>query len=202
MIFKEIPASEHSLSCRRKIYGIGINDADYQVYLNINGKRITCPYYKKWTSMLARCYSVKTQKMYPTYAECTVCDEWLVFSEFKLWMKTQDWRGKVLDKDVLIQGNKVYSPIGCLFISNEINNLINGCKSKESALPQGVTANSKCSGYRANTRREGKRLHVGSFKTPELAFNAYKTARYEVIKEVAIRQKEPLMSALLNYKIK
>jgi len=39
-------------------------------------------------------------------------------------MERQDWEGKHLDKDILIPGNKIYSPDRCIFVSSLINLLI------------------------------------------------------------------------------
>lgn len=57
---------------RGLIYGVGINDADYFTYtssVNEVGKRIyyTCPYYRCWTNMLARCYRTSSLTTRPTY---------------------------------------------------------------------------------------------------------------------------------------
>lgn len=98
--FPIIPASKRSLSLRRKILGVAINDAEYVVTAKVDGVKISCPYYKVWANMLQRCYNKKEQERYPNYAGCTVCDEWLTFSTFKSWMERQDWRGKHLDKDI------------------------------------------------------------------------------------------------------
>ena len=72
-----------------------------------------CPYYMKWHGMLQRCHSVAyiKKKKNPTYKDCWACDEWLLFSNFKAWMRAQEWEGKHIDKDLLITGNKKkYSP--------------------------------------------------------------------------------------------
>jgi len=127
---------------RSSVYGIGINDADYRVVKQecINGKsRQTwmCPFYRKWKDMLKRCYSKRFHESRPTYKGCTVCEEWLTFSNFKSWMEKQDWEGKHLDKDLLIEDNKVYSPETCIFISPEVNTFIEWGTNKRS-LPRGV----------------------------------------------------------------
>ena len=36
-------------------------------------------------------------------------------------MEQQDYIGKVLDKDLKVTGNKIYSPETCLFISPKVN---------------------------------------------------------------------------------
>ena len=75
---------------QKLVFGVGINDADYSIQKVItivdeNGKRRQkqiwiCPFYKKWKSMLERCYSDKYRERYPTYKSCSVCQEWLTLS--------------------------------------------------------------------------------------------------------------------------
>ena len=71
--------------------------------------------------MLQRCYSESHLVRQPTYKGCSVCEEWLTFSNFKSWMEQQDWEGKQLDKDLLVYKNKIYSPETCVFVSSVIN---------------------------------------------------------------------------------
>lgn len=125
------------------MYGVGINDADYEVKKSkkMNGKwKIVwmCPYYDRWTSMLSRCYSKKLQETHPTYKGCSVCDEWLRFSNFKKWMEEQNWEGRQLDKDFLFENNKVYSPSTCLFIPNKLNSFIITSGKARGEYPLGV----------------------------------------------------------------
>lgn len=185
MKFIEIPVNKMSLSRRKPILGVGINDANYMVCQKINGKQFKCPYYKTWSSMLRRCYCDKCHKEYPTYKECSVCDEWLTFSNFKNWMEKQDWQGKELDKDLLIQGNKVYSEDTCLFVCNKVNLLINNNKSQRGGYPQGVCWHKASSKVRAQCRVGNKKIHIGIFETAHEAYQAYKEFKYKVIKEVA-----------------
>jgi len=200
-MFIEIPASKKSLACRKPLHGVGINDADYLTQPIINGKRIRCLFYRAWHNMLNRCYNAKYKIKRPTYNGCTVCDEWLLFSSFKAWMIKQDWKGKALDKDILIQGNKIYSPETCVFVTQEINALLTNSKASRGNYPQGVSFDKKTGKYKANCYVNGKSNHIVYSDTPEAASEAYKAFKYKVIAKIANEQSEPLKSALLNYKI-
>lgn len=116
------------------VWGVGINDADYVVAVNetlcyIDGKRKIrliweCPFYRKWKGVLRRCYSDKLKAKQPTYKDASICEEWHLFSTFKFWMEQQDWENKHLDKDLLLSGNKVYSPETCVFVSGLVNTFV------------------------------------------------------------------------------
>ncbi|HBT0444871.1 TPA: hypothetical protein MA058_003527 [Klebsiella pneumoniae] len=112
------------------LYGVAINDSETPVRktVQINGKAVEvwgCPFYKIWCLMLARCYSKAYKKSYKYDYSPKVCEEWLIFSNFKTWMDTQDWIGKQLDKDILVPGNKEYSPTSCVFVTQELNKFFN-----------------------------------------------------------------------------
>ena len=181
------------------IYGVGINDADYAVGPKINGKQLWCPFYKTWHRMIMRCYSVKSLKAKPGYLNCSVDDKWLVFSNFKLWMEVQDWKGKHLDKDLLIQGNKVYGPLSCMFVGAEINSLLNEQLNKRGFHPRGVKFQS--GKYQSQCKANGLHVYLGCYNTPEEAHEAYKAFKYNHIAKIASQQIEPLRTALLNYVI-
>ena len=200
-MFQEIPASKQSLVQRKPVRGVGINDTDYQIKPTINGKKYRCPYYQRLVNMIQRCYSAKYQDRQPTYVGCTVCDEWLTFSVFKSWMITQDWKNKELDKDILNQGNKIYSPDSCIFVNREINALLVDQKSTRGLCPKGVSFHKQRKKFVVRMAINGKSTHIGLYLTPELASAAYLKTKYALIKEVALQQAEPLRSALLRYKV-
>lgn len=199
--FVEVPASKHSLTMRKLIFGFGINDADYVVCQTVNGSQVMCPYYRAWRNMIERCYSPKSLEKYPTYKGCSVTDEWRIFSTFKAWMVKQAWEGNCLDKDILIQGNKVYGPENCLFVTQAINLLLTDCGASRGEWPVGVCFDKVKGKFKAQCAVEGKNKYLGYFNTPEETHEAYKLFKYEVIAETAIQQTEPLRSALLNYRI-
>ena len=173
---------------RTKLFGKGINDADYVVEIRpqVNGKRPgtgwKCPYYSKWFSMLNRCYGKAYKKRNPTYKGCYVCKEWLTFTVFKEWMKKQNWKDKALDKDILVYENKKYSPETCIFISQQLNNLL--CEQRSRRGKSGLIGVSfHRNRYVANISINGKKKHIAQFKTPEEASQAYKRARSEYLLE-------------------
>lgn len=134
------------------VAGVGINDADYKVTYHVDGKQVMCPYYRRWKNMLSRCYNVNNQKKNHTYKSCSVCEEWVYFSNFKSWMENQDWEGKVLDKDLRLIDNKIYSPESCLFIDQRINKFLTDSGKSRGDYPIGVTWNSTGNCYMAQCR--------------------------------------------------
>lgn len=169
--------------------------------------------YVCWQGLLSRLYGKTTSVKNPTYKNATVCKEWLNFQNFAKWCYSQtgfdnkDVRGRVyqLDKDILIKGNKTYSPETCCFVPQEINLLF--CKSDaiRGATPIGVTYDKSRGKYIASVTCNGACKHLGRHTTPELAFLAYKQAKEEYIKEVAERWKGEIDSvvydALVNYQV-
>lgn len=166
----------------RKVYGVGINDADYMTQRNVvvGGKQKMdwiCPYYSTWAHMLQRCYSKPYHKRQPTYVGCTVVDEWKTFSNFKTWMEAQDWQGKQLDKDLMVEGNKEYGPDTCVFVPSAVNSFMTDSGSARGALPIGVSR--KGGGYQARCRNPftKKQEYLGLFSCPEGAHLAWKAKK-------------------------
>lgn len=183
---------------KTKVHGVGVNDSTGRITWSEGGKRSTCPYYARWQNMLKRCYITHLSKD-KSYNDCSVCDEWLLFSNFKAWMLDQDWVGKCLDKDILKQGNKIYSPDHCLFVDVKINNLLNGRCNQRGKYLRGVHFNKDKNKYYSLCNKDKKPKNLGYFDTEDQAFEAYKKFKYKVIADTAKKQDEPLRSALLAY---
>lgn len=198
--FIEIPATKKSIAQRRLIYGVGINDADYNVRFKSNNKWIKCQFYRSWTSMLTRCYDYKYQQKQPTYKGCRVVEEWLTFSNFKTWMQIQDWKGKELDKDVVSPGNKIYSSDNCVFIDKSLNSLLNSHSAKKGIYPQGVCFHKATNKFSAQCNVEGKRKHLGLFNTPQKASKTYNKFKSNLVAEIAHKQTDPrIKSGLIKH---
>lgn len=180
------------------IYGVGINDADYDVTKVVGGVRICCPFYRKWTNMIRRVYS-KSSGM-KTYSECHVCDDWLTFSNFKSWMITQDWEGKELDKDLLVKGNKVYSPETCVMVSRQVNQFITGDRKSKNGFPSGVSFHKKSGKYRASCGDlSGKHKHIGLFETIEDARSSYLETKNKLAYKLSKDQSGIVSDSLIKY---
>jgi len=196
--FIEIPASNKSIAKRKPLFGVGINDSDYIVAKISDKGKIVCPYYRVWASMISRCYSSKYQKNRPTYKGCAVTSDWLIFSNFKRWMMTQEWQDKVLDKDILVTGNKIYSKDMCIFVTNQINTLLVDCARSRGMWPLGVNYKKQTNKFMACCSVNGKSNHIGYFTTPEEASAAYRAFKYRLILSASKEQVNPLKSALIR----
>jgi len=198
--FPKIAATARSLAKRKPIYEHGINDAWFIVKPMINGRQVTYEPYQIWKSMVQRCYSVRLQNKFPTYRGCIVCKEWLTFSNFEAWMLTQDWQGKEIDKDIIRQGNKIYSSTTCRFITHALNSLLNAKDAARGDLPLGVDLHKASKKYRTKISINGKQKLLGYFKTAQDAKSAYDSAKYNEIHRQAMLQTDPEIKAgLMNW---
>lgn len=173
----------------------------------INGKKT--PYYSRWCDMKSRCYNKKCQDRDVVYKGIIVCEEWHDFQNFAQWFEEnynpeimKEWQ---LDKDILVKGNKIYSPETCCFVPKEVNILFTKRKSKRGKFPIGVTYHSRDLKFMARIIKYGKVHHLGYFDSPEESFQSYKTAKEEYIKEVANKWygkiSQNCYQALINYQV-
>jgi hypothetical protein len=159
--------------------------------------------YSVWLSMLTRCYNERFLMTNETYIGCTVCDEWLDFQNFAEWFNENHIDGYQLDKDLIIKGNKIYSPQTCCFVPQEINLLLVNRKRDRGEYPIGVSRDkTKMS---AHIVIKAKQVYLGNYNTVEEAFNAYKTAKEANILSMAEEYKdrisEKVYESLLNYTV-
>ena len=189
------------------VYGVGVLGNEKCMENGCHTKE-----YNLWQSMLQRCYCPLYIKERPTYKDCSVSDDFKYLETFKKWCHSQfnynevddDGIRFVLDKDILVKGNNIYSKDTCCFVPREVNLLFVKADKLRGSLPIGVNANGY-GGYRASLRCHGKHKTLGQFKTCEEAFQAYKVAKEAHIKEVAEKWKGKLTKetydAMLNYTV-
>ena len=137
--------------------------------------------------MLSRCYNPSTQKSQPTYIGCTVCDEWLTFSNFRRWMSSQEWEGLHLDKDLLVRGNKEYSPETCVFIHKKVNLFTNTREAARGRYLIGCHLNKRSGNLRGQIKNPltGKCEMLGHYDTELEAHLAWKKRKHELSCELA-----------------
>lgn len=152
--------------------------------------------YIRWKNMIQRCYDQKVQNKYkPEYKDKTVCEEWQNYANFKIWFDEHyvpDDNQLDLDKDLLVQGNKVYSPETCVFLKHYQNMLFErwgDCITK-----------SKDGTFRVDKR---KKMSYGTY---EEAAEVVIARRQEKIERVAEKNKGLIPNcayeAMLNWDVK
>lgn len=165
------------------------------------------PHYIKWCTLLTRCYHKKSVDRRLTYKDCRVCEKWHNFQNFAKWFEENYIEGFELDKDILVKGNKIYSPETCCFVPHEINNLFTKSNSARGKYPIGVTEvpnNTVFFRYRCAVSIEGAKSSK-SFPTPEQAFQEYKTKKEQHIRKIANKWKDQITeqtyNAMYNYNV-
>lgn len=160
--------------------------------------------YECWASMYTRCYSDTNKSRHPAYYDiCEVCEEWYNFQNFGKWFENNKYEcdGRLhIDKDILIPGNRIYSPDTCLLVPQRINMLFVH-KSNNNGLPNGISK-TKANKYSASYC--GKSL--GTFSTLEEAYSIYAENKENAIKMIADEYKstipQKVYNALYKYKVK
>jgi hypothetical protein len=160
--------------------------------------------YAKWSSMLSRCYTKKFISRYPTYINCSVDERWHNFQIFAEWFEENYREGFELDKDILVKGNKVYSPETCCFVPAEVNTILVKNDSRRGELPIGVSKNG--TKFQAHiTASTSRPTSLGTYNTVNEAFSAYKNKKEEHIKNIANKWsssiEEDVYKALINYQV-
>lgn len=156
----------------------GVGKCDLKICQTVDGKHFYDKAYKAWVSMLQRYYDDKFQERKPTYKGCTVCEEWLTYSNFKLFYDTFYIDGWHLDKDLKVDGNKVYSPTRCVFVPRDLNTLLLDRGAARGEYPKGVSYNKKSGRFQSLCSVNGELKHLGYFTTSEEASEAYQRFKY------------------------
>lgn len=199
-----------------KLYGVGFigegtNSAKIDGKISYN--------YDRWRGMLRRCYSEEMAIKSPTYLGCSVAEEWHNYQNFCEWSNRQVYELDFkLDKDLLINGNKLYSAETCVYLPNELNCIISISDSrfKDRLLPKGVSrvCNPRAKdkiwaatmSVRGRSRGELPKVkQIGLFETIDDAAAAYVFAKEEYVKERADfwrgRISENAYHALINWRV-
>ena len=175
---------------RKHAYGVGYTgEGEYKI--KVNGKNSRA--YDSWCRMMERAYSDNFKSKHLTYKEVTVCNEWHNFQNFAEWFYQQPNAGKKgfhLDKDLMVQGNKEYSPVACSFVPQQINALLTDRINYRGNLPLGVGGEK--GSFFVQISIFGKLKKIGNFSTPKEASIVYKKTKEDYVKSVAKLYKDSI----------
>ena len=154
------------------VYGVGVVGENFD-----KGESHSLTY-NTWNGMLQRCYDPKLKQRRKTYERCFVDTVFLDYEYFKEWCHNQKGfgnKGWNLDKDILSNEVKVYSPDTCCFIPPEINSMFAGFSS-ERKKHIGVFENNSGNFY-VRTLINGVKKSLGTFPTKDEAEKVHKAEK-------------------------
>lgn len=140
-----------------------------------------------WSDIQQRCkIGGHYQSKKPTYVGCTMSENFKDFQFFAEWHQAQvgyclkDYH---LDKDILVDYNKIYSEDNCVLVPKDLNAFFKRFESLQK-LPQGVwISQSGLYGASIGSEVTSRKKHLGVFNTIEDASYAYKVAKDALAKE-------------------
>lgn len=172
-----------------EVYGVGIVGNKYPTR---ETRERMVKEYTLWCKMLSRCYDDKEKQKRPTYNGVTCCEEWLLYENFYEWLHSQEnfdkWKNGnrwCLDKDILVKGNKIYSPETCCLVSNNVNVLFTKSDKNRGRFPIGVCKHENKFAVYCNNPFTKEQDYLGSYHTKNEAFIVYKNHKENKIKQVA-----------------
>lgn len=188
-------------------YGVGFIGSGKYKLQDSKGVATRCT--NMWRNMLKRCYNQSSLSANPSYIGCTVHPDWHNYQVFSEWYYTQEFKGKgyQLDKDILVRGNKVYSPDTCAIIPEDINLLLFKKENNRGLYMLGVEhrVDGRDLCYMSRMTKNNKACHLGSFATELEAHQAYVIAKEAYVKEVAEKYKNSMdrkvYHALMNWRV-
>jgi hypothetical protein len=155
--------------------------------------------YQRWNGIIQRCYNSNTSN-YKNYGEIgiIVAPEWHNFSNFKEWFLDNYWNigtdeKLVVDKDILVPNNKIYSSETCLLVPISFNSMFSGMNDDTNVIEQN------------NNGRYTLKLFKTTFSN-FLTYDSAKQTRTDIYKTIVNHMLEnyPTMpdkvkNAILNY---
>lgn len=189
----------------------GIKDPYYPIVAGVGfigeGRyraRVHNKVYDVWRDMLRRCYKPTIGQEEKDYSGCTVCKHWHNFQNFAKWCEGRYGRGLQLDKDLLVLGNREYSPQSCTFIPQRVNSFFTG------GLKRGIYYSNKnnvwiaqCQDGEFCTTGNKKQTYLGQFKDEQKALEVYKAFKIEKLNKLVLKHKDLLPDRMVEnmYKI-
>ena len=190
------------MNIKRTVVGVGfLGGSKYQT--RINGVELV--EYGVWRSMIRRCYSAKAQIRDYKYFGCEVHSDWHNFQRFADWYLNHESSGLGydVDKDLLVRGNKTYSPENCCLLPAELNSIIQTGNIKSVLV--GTTFHKQTGMWQAQVKNNGRQIFLGLFESRFDAHLAYVEAKEAYVRERADywrgRIEDRAYSALMNWRV-
>lgn len=159
--------------------------------------------------LMIRSTNAKYKSHRPTYKDVTVSENFKDFQFFAEWCNNQvgfGTAGFVLEKDLLVPGNRIYSEDTCIFVPDIINSFLTFNKTRQNGLPIGVSWSSTEDCYRSYCAQlNGKNKTLGRFDNPSSAFKAYCLFKEDLARKLATTYSGKIdnraLAALLTFKV-
>lgn len=162
-----------------------MGDGSYKGSRTVDGVQKKTSEYEAWRGMLKRSYCPKTQERQPTYIGCSVHPDWHNFQTFAKWYTSQVGyvEGWDMDKDLLVEGNKVYGPDTCILLPRPINSLLSMANMITGRfLPRGIHKHG--TGYRVEVASLADKRVTKTYRTQEEAIKVRNKNTIERIDEI------------------
>lgn len=123
---------------------------------------------------------------------------------FDKWYSGKRW---AIDKDILVKGNKVYSPDVCCLVPQNVNCLFLKREAERGDYPIGVGYKNESFLASCHNPFTNRKEELGYYSTPEKAFYTYKDYKENLIKQVAQIEYDKgnitkeCYDAMMNYKV-
>lgn len=156
-----------------------------------------------YNNMNQRCYYKKYHDRSPQYIGCQICPEWLENkNKFYEWVQENYYtitnKQLDLDKDILIKGNKMYSPDTCIFAPHEINTIFEN-------ITRMPIYQKKSKTYKMNIWIDDHDITLGYYGTAEEAKLEYiKHKEAQILSKADLYKNvipDKLYKAMINWKI-
>lgn len=180
------------------VFGVG--------YYGSPDTKTSHPATRRWLSLMKRCYDESSLE--PAYYDANVITHWHNSSTFQEWAVVQpgfNMKGWELDKDLLVKGNKIYSPETCVFLPKNVNAALTKRQNYRGDYPIGVQPSKSGNRFEAWCGDGSRSRYLGVFGTVLEAFLCYKAKKEEMLKSLADKYRDDLdpraYQALYNYEV-
>lgn len=168
------------------VHGVGYYGAPTVNDCDDTKKTVT----KLWLGMMTRCYDQNYSAAFPAYANCSVIEDWHNLQNFKAWVVDQISQGFYqegweLDKDLLTQGSKLYSPETCVFLPGRLNQLQQVKKKSQYNYLPGVNFDKQKNKFKAEVNFNGKRYYLPRSESELECFLSYKHLKEQLVQNDA-----------------